>query len=223
MWKDNEFKRRFMKSYAPWPSLITTAQWTFPRWMVYIFIEDSPFSNHNIFYKLDKLTSHLTRRKANINCSKGHSVQFGSTLNCHQNRTIISSIMHLTRMFQNLEINCLLYRIHETDRTIFRGKFIEYWNPNYILTKFSCYLLNQKWLLDIILLAQTSVYTSLLHQWLSHGSVNMFDFICLYNQLICERSITWVYYDLNVVIRGLLQKCKITADLWKIYMDSSRD
>lgn len=101
------FKTRFMKPHAPWPSLITTARWTFSRWMVYIFIYDTPFSNHNISYKLDKLSSHLTGRKVNINCSKGHSIQLCSVLNCHQIWTVISSITHLTRMFQNLEINCL--------------------------------------------------------------------------------------------------------------------
>lgn len=103
------FKRRFMKSHALWPSLITIAWWAFSRWMVYIFIYDSPFSNHNISSKLDKLSSQLTRRKANTNCSKGHSIQFCSILNCHQIWTVISSITHLTRMFQNLEINCLPY------------------------------------------------------------------------------------------------------------------
>lgn len=101
--------KRFMKSHAPWPILITSAWWTFSRWMVYIFIYDSPFSNHNISYKLDKLSSHLTRSKANINCSKGHSIQLCSILNCHHILTAISSITHLTRMFWNLEIHCLSY------------------------------------------------------------------------------------------------------------------
>lgn len=135
------FKRRFMKFYNLWPSLITTAQWTFPRWMVYIFIYDSPFSNHNIFYKLDKLTSHLTRRKANINCCKGHSVQYWSILSCHQNWIVISWITHLTRIFQNLEINCQHYGINEVNKTASQGKLIEHGNPNCTLTRFSLFKL----------------------------------------------------------------------------------
>lgn len=103
------FKRRFMKSHAPWPSLITIAWRTFSRWMVYIFIYDSWFSNHYISLNLDKLPSHLTRIKANINCSKGHLIHFCSILKCHQIWTAISSITHLTRNFQILEINYLPY------------------------------------------------------------------------------------------------------------------
>lgn len=86
--------------------LITSAHSTSSRWMVDIFVQDSLFSNHNISYKLDKLSGHLTGRKASINCSKGHSVQLSCTaLNCHQIWTAISSITHPTRMTTNVR-NC---------------------------------------------------------------------------------------------------------------------
>lgn len=74
--------------------------------MVDIFDQDSLFSNHSISCKLDKLSGHLTGRKANINCSKGHSVQLSCTvLNCRQVWTAISSITYPTRMSMNVR-NC---------------------------------------------------------------------------------------------------------------------
>lgn len=98
------FCKKALQSHALRPFFITCVHWTFSRWMVDIFALDSSFSNHNISCKLDKLSGHLTLRKANINCSKGHPVQLPCTvLNCHQIWRAISSIIHPTRMTVNYE------------------------------------------------------------------------------------------------------------------------
>lgn len=82
---------------------MTSVHSTFSGWMVNIFVQDSLCSNHSTSSKLDKLGGHLTGRKANINCSKGHSVQLSCTvLNCHQIWTAISSITHPARITVNV-------------------------------------------------------------------------------------------------------------------------
>lgn len=72
--------------------------------MVYIFIYDSLFNNHNISYNLDKLVSHLTWSKANVSCSKSlNPVLLHIKLSSDLNSDFINNTSDL--MFQTSEIN----------------------------------------------------------------------------------------------------------------------